>query len=64
MSLQAFIGLCAKPCVVPVRRSKLTWCYTLGTAVVRGNFDTRPIEMQVGRGLNKVYHCCVKIDQY
>lgn len=26
---------------------KLTWIYTLGTAVLRGNFDSKPIEMQM-----------------
>lgn len=26
---------------------KLTWIYTLGTAVLRGNFQSKPIEMQM-----------------
>jgi hypothetical protein len=28
-------------------RRKLTWIYTLGTAVLRGNFQSKPIEMQM-----------------
>ncbi|GFR52348.1 hypothetical protein Agub_g14894 [Astrephomene gubernaculifera] len=29
------------------KHRKLTWIYTLGTAVLRGNFDSKPIEMQM-----------------
>ncbi|PNH12956.1 Cullin-1 [Tetrabaena socialis] len=29
------------------KHRKLTWIYTLGTAVIKGNFDLKPIEMQM-----------------
>lgn len=34
--------------LVPACCRKLTWIYSLGMCVLRGNFDAKPIEMQMG----------------